>query len=47
MYNQGKIYRATSDPIEESLNFSPVMGLAALELPKASLHNHRYVIYLS
>jgi hypothetical protein len=44
--NQGKIYRATADPIDESLHFSPVTRLAALELPKANLHNQRYVIFL-
>jgi hypothetical protein len=27
----GKIYRATDDSLDESLNFSPVMGLAALK----------------
>jgi hypothetical protein len=30
-YKKGKIYRATADPLDESLSFSPVMGLAALE----------------
>jgi hypothetical protein len=30
-YKKEKIYRATADPLEESLSFSPVMGLAALE----------------
>jgi hypothetical protein len=30
-YKKEKIYRATADPIDESLRFSPVMGLAALE----------------
>jgi hypothetical protein len=32
MYKQGKIYRATAEPLDESLSFSPVMGLAALEV---------------
>jgi hypothetical protein len=30
-YKKEKIYRATADPLDESLSFSPVMGLAALE----------------
>jgi hypothetical protein len=30
-YKKGKIYRGTADPLDESLSFSPVMGLAALE----------------
>jgi hypothetical protein len=29
---QGKNYRATADPLDESLSFSPIRGLAALEL---------------
>jgi hypothetical protein len=32
MYKYGKIYRATADPLDKSLNFSLVMGLAALEM---------------
>jgi hypothetical protein len=34
MYKKGKIYRATADPLDESLSFSPDMGLAAQELSK-------------
>jgi hypothetical protein len=30
-YKKGKIYPATADPLDESLSFSPVMGLAALD----------------
>jgi hypothetical protein len=29
-YKKGKIYHATVDPLDESLSFSPVMGLATL-----------------
>jgi hypothetical protein len=34
LYKYGKIYRATADPLDESLNFSPVIGLVALALFK-------------
>jgi hypothetical protein len=30
-YKKGKIYRATADPLNEYLDFSPAMGLAALD----------------
>jgi hypothetical protein len=32
MYMEGKFYRTSADPLDESLSFSSVTGLAALDL---------------